>query len=534
MKHIRHLSLQTVITLLVCLVVGISIAMTGVLIGIKEAANARNDLADKAMDVAEMTAHTPLVIAALDGRGDTSAVEPFTTTLERATHVRFIVVMNMHHIRLSHPNEALIGKPFVGGDEFRALHGQTYVSVATGTLGPSMRAFVPVRDANGRQVGVVSVGIMMDKVDTTVAQSEGIIYLGAGVGALVGIVGAVWLSRRIKRTLFGLEPYEIARLWEERNAMLEAVREGILAVDRTGTIVVANATAKELFRRVGLMDNPVGQHVEDYLPPSRLRRVLESGTEEVDQELEVNGRTLIVNRVPVTVNRQVVGAIATFRDKSELKSLMEQLTGVKRYADALRAQAHEFMNKLHVILGIVRLQRYDQLSAYVEEVTHRYQLEVGSVTKRVKDPALAGFLLSKMSYARERGVDLNLGPAEAALAVPEDSTLLDDLITIVGNLVDNALEAVASCPVKQVDLELLYRPGRLTIRVADSGGGIRADVREQLFEQGVSTKGDNRGFGLYLVLQRVRALQGTMDYTTGSGGTVFTVVLPYPRGGDAR
>src|SRR5579875_3314422 len=280
----RYMRLQTAITLFVCTVVFLSLSVTGILIGIKEANRTQADLSEKAMTIARMVANTPLVIEALEGKRNRADVELFADTIRRATGVRFIVVMDMNHIRLSHPDKDRIGQRFVGGDENRAMHGQEYVSIAKGTLGTSLRAFVPIRTAAGKEVGVVAVGIMLNHVHEAVAQSEYIIYTGIGVGILIGILGALVLARRIKSILFDLEPHEIANLLQERNAMLESVREGILAVNRDCNIVVANAEAVRIYRRAGIEGDPIGKNAQHFLPTSHLAKVLQSGIREFDQE----------------------------------------------------------------------------------------------------------------------------------------------------------------------------------------------------------------------------------------------------------
>ncbi|VEF47132.1 malate two-component sensor histidine kinase MalK [Bacillus freudenreichii] len=523
----RYISLQTAIIIFVVVVVIAALSATGILLVNVTADNIEMHQAEKAMGIAQTVSEVPLVKESLDENERSEEVQLFTNKIRHDTNLLFIVVMDMDGIRKTHPNADMIGKPFVGGDETRALKGEQYTSIAEGTLGPSLRAFKPVFNDAGQQIGAVSVGISLETVKDTVSKSRYIIYAGMGVGIFLGIIGAISLARRINRILFGLEPYKIASLLEERNAMLESVREGIIAVNPEHTIVVANKEAVRIFRKAGLPPNPVGKKVEEYLPVSRLIRILQSDRAEYDQESDINGLPILVNRVPVKVNGQTVGAISTFRDKSELSSLAEQLTGVRTYADALRAQTHEFMNILHVITGMLYIKEYAGLEKYLRKQTKLYQAETGCVSNIVKDPVIAGFLVSKGSYARENQVKLRYR-ANTPLPSSADPNTAHHMITIVGNLIENAFDAVKDNIEKQVSVSFHYDGASCAITVKDNGEGIAGEIRDHIFQKGESTKGSEKGFGLYNVMQSVRSLDGTITFESDEiTGTSFIVKFPY-------
>ncbi|VBB09816.1 signal transduction histidine kinase sporulation regulator spoob [Lucifera butyrica] len=524
--------LQTKITLLVCGVVAIALLVTEIFINSIVATETQQSLADKALTIARIVARSNAVTEALSTRRNPAEIQVMANDIRRETHVEFIVVMDMRGIRLSHPDPEEVGRHFVGGDEKDVLAGREYISEATGTLGPSLRAFTPVYSPGGQQIGAVSVGILLDKVQHVVNRNRLVIYWAVFFGLLVGVAGAVLLARNIKKALSGLEPLAFARLLEERSAMLQSVREGIMAVDETARITLVNEEALRLLKQAGIHGEPVGKKVEFFVPNTRLSDVLKTGQAELDQEQDLNGIQLLTNRVPVCVDGEIVGVIATFRDKTEIKQLAEQLTGVRNYAEALRAQTHEFMNKLHVILGMVRLQCYDQLADYINKTAQQYQTEVGYVARRVKDPVIAGFLLGKLSYARESGVDLVLSD-DSFLPEPADPKQIQELVTIVGNLVDNALDAVGAAPVKRIDVACRYDEGNLLIEVADTGPGVEEGRQEALFTKGYSTKAANRGWGLFLVRQSLERAGGTVEVQSKPGeGARFIVVLPYQSKGD--
>lgn len=520
-------SLQTIITLLVCGVVALSLAVTDILISQKVAENTQQNLADKATTIARIVAHSPLVIEALNGQRAETEIQPFANDIRQTTAVEFVVVMDMQGIRKSHPDINKIGHPFVGGDEGAALKGQEYVSSAQGTLGMSLRAFTPIVSSTGEQVGAVAVGILLNNVNQAVIQSRLIIYIGVGFGLLVGVIGALFLARKIKNIMFGLEPREIAKMLEERSAMLQSVREGILAIDADSRITLANAAALRLFNQAGILGDPLGKKVADCVPNTLMNNVLKTGCAELDQEFDLFGITIVTNVIPLCVNGKSVGAIATFRDKTEIKQMAEELTGVLLYAEALRAQAHEFMNKLQVILGMVHMKYYDQLSTYIRKIAHQHQSEVGFIARHIKDPVLAGFILGKMSYAREVGADLVLFE-ECFFPAPADPEVIHEIVTVFGNLVDNALDAVVDCPLKRIDVNFSYEDDVLSLEVRDTGPGINNELKSQIFTKGYSTKGPNRGLGLYLVKRSLNRLNGRIEIVSEEDqGTLFKVSLPY-------
>ncbi|UOQ94898.1 DcuS/MalK family sensor histidine kinase [Halobacillus shinanisalinarum] len=522
----KYLSLHAAIVWFVCIVLILAFGVTGFLISEEVADQTRKDLSEKTLNVARMVGHSPIVIKGLQFKEEEDALQQFAEKIRELTNVRFIVVIDMQGIRKSHPDSWKIGEHFVGGDEKRALEGEEYISIAEGTLGNSLRAFEPIYSFEGEQIGAVSVGILLNKVNSVVKKSQRIIYVGIGLGIVVGIIGALFLANRVKRILFGLEPYEIAGILQERSAMIESVREGIVAVNQDREIVIANAEAVRMFEKAGIHGNPVGLTIEEYMPFSRLANVLVNGKKEFDQERNIEGVTFVVNRVPVKVDGQIVGAIATFRDKTELKHLAEQLTGVKLYAEALRVKSHEFMNKLHVILGMVHIGEYKKLTSYIHQLTENHQLEIDTISRFIKDPILAGFLLSKMSYAREQGVTLNV-QGDSVLPEPNSPATMDEIITVIGNLIDNSIEAVQEFSNKNIDVLIDYDGEFLFFDVVDHKGGIPVEIRDEIFNKGFSTKGENRGYGLFLVRKTAKNLGGDIELFTNDEYTMFSVEIPY-------
>jgi len=522
----KKIRLQTKITVLVCTVVLISILVTAYLIGSKAADNSRSFQANKVMDIAKTISHNQLIIDALSGEDLVEEIQDFTKKVQEDTSVHYIVVLNKDHIRQSHPVQERIGEYFVGGDEDRAYQGESYTSLAKGTLGESLRAFVPIYNED-ELVGVVSVGILSKSIQAAVIQSLRTSYIGIGVGLLIGIVGAFLLARQVKRTLYGLEPDEIAKLLREREAMLESVKEGIIAVDEKAEIIVANQAASQLFREAGLMGNPIGQQVNAFLPTSKLQEVLLTGEPAFDQEQKLNGIDIVVNRVPVLLNGEIVGALATFRDKTELASLVEQLSGAKAFAETLRAQTHEFMNKLHVITAMVHTKSYDELKEYTTYLSDAYQKEVGTVSRLIKDPVISGYLVNKLSESRESGTQIQL-TGQNPLPRLKNIRDMDRIITVLGNLFDNASEAVRDQEYGLIEITVNYIDRHFLFDIKDNGPGFSEGDFQETSIIGLSTKGVNRGYGLPLINKALHELGGTIEVSQDKEtGTLFQVKIPY-------
>ncbi len=525
-----NLRLQTTIILLVCSVVILALLVTYLLIGKEVSERTQVHLEEKATNISRIVANSPVVINSMEGELPEEGIQTFAEDIREVTNVDYVVVFDMNSVRKSHPDEEKIGKTFVGGDEDEVLKGNEHVSIAKGTLGMSLRSFTPIYNSEGTdQIGAVAVGISLSSIEHAVSKSRYIIYIGILFGAVIGVIGAILLGRRVRKILFGLEPSQIAKVLEERNKMLQSTVEGILTIDEDGKVTLANDTAKKIFREAGMKDELIGKQVDSFITDSKLIKVIKTGAPILDQETNLNGITLLANIVPIKVDNRVVGAISTFRDLTEIKRLAEELTGVKMYAEALRAQAHEFKNKLHVILGMVHMKSYDQLPAYINQITNHYQEEIGFIAKRIKDPVLAGFVLAKMSYAREQNKNVLLSE-DTFVPLPRNQEIIHEIITIVGNLIDNALDAVKNAKDKKVLVSFVFdeEEESLTLEVKDKGIGMNEEKLNQVFEKGYSTKDSERGYGLHLVNESIQKIDGDVIVTSEPGkGTIFEVRIPY-------
>ncbi|WP_336666913.1 sensor histidine kinase [Enterobacter mori] len=511
----RPMKLNTLVTLMVCAIIGSVLLLVFALYSVQITRATRDDVKDTALGIARTLADSPEVKRGLMQAPQADIIQPLAQAVTKRNDLLFTVVTDMRGIRYSHPNEALLGLHFIGDDLTPALEGKENVSVNRGALAEALRVFTPVFDAQQEQIGVVVVGISLNKVEEQITRGR----LNALWTVLFSILMsslAIWgLVRVLKRILFGLEPYEISALFEQRQAMLQSLREGVLAVDIHGRVTMINHAAREILLL------PSGKQTENASEPllASLRDVSKTGVARQDQEISCNGRLLLCNMVPVKSQNRVIGAISTFRDKTEISQLMQRIDGMVNYVDALRAHTHEFMNKLHVILGLLNIKRYDKLEEYILQTAHNYQTDIGTIQSKVKSPVIAGFLLGKIHRAKEAGITLTLAD-ECQIPDTANEEQVAVLVTVLGNLIENALDAMEGQPEGEITLLLHYQNGWLSCEVSDDGPGIDPVQLEAIFTKGFSTKGENRGVGLFLARQQIQNLGG--DITVESEPGVFT------------
>ncbi|MCW2476484.1 sensor histidine kinase [Candidatus Symbiopectobacterium sp. NZEC151] len=522
------MKLGTSVFLMVSVVLGAVLLVVYALLFFRINQLSEDSLRDKAFAIARTFAASPVVIDELQGLGNPEAVQRAAETITHRNQLLFVTVTDMDTVRHTHPERERIGEHFAGRDIYPALFGLENTSINRGTLDPALRVFTPVFNNDGKQVGVVALGIALTSVQKVISENRWMIPWALLAGALVGGLGTLVLVKIHKRIMLGFEPYEISNLFEQRNAMLKQIKEGVIAVDDSGRITVINDEARRLFRQGNMAANASAETIsEQWMEHLRLRQVLESGIAQRDEEININGNLLLTNTVPVTVKGNVIGAIATFRDKTEIGQLLQRLTGMSYYADALRAQSHEFMNKLHVILGMLHLKYYSQLEDYILKTANNYQAEIGSIIRKVKSPVIAGFLLGKINRARDLGIQLSI-TEESLLPETDDMDATNELITVLGNLIENAMDAMSNMENGEISVSFHHQDGRLHCIVGDDGPGITLENQHRIYEQGFSTKGSGRGIGLYLTKQSLEKVGGSIDFESEPEVyTQFFVNIPY-------
>lgn len=530
----RPLKLSTLVSLMFAAVIATVLLSVNFLYYIQVDNFIRAHLNDKALAVARTLADSPEIQHALTLSPTDNIIQPIANTVVKRNDLLFAVIINMQGIRYSHPNPQFINHHFIGDDFLPSLRGLENLSVNHGVLDEALRVFTPVYNAQHQQVGVVAIGISMSEVNAQINRNRWNIFWTVLVGALVGSIGMLILVTRLKRILFGLEPYEISSLFEQRQAILESTKEGVIAVDEHARVTLINQAARTLLRETTTEAPLTGESIpENSLILSHLRDALHNGTAWLDEKVSTRGRTLISNTVPVRSGQRIIGAVCTFRDKTEISQLMQRLDGMVNYVDILSERSHEFMNKLHVILGLLHLKNYPQAEAFILQSANSYQNEIGTLQQKIGSPMVAGFVLSKINRAAEKGYQLTLSDASSLPNIGSEQQV-GVLITVLGNLIENALEAFAEQPDGEIDLLLHYQNGWLACEVGDDGPGIAADFLPHIFDKGLSSKGNDRGVGLFLVHQQVRNLGGQIAVESEPGVyTQFLVQLPWGKGNNS-
>jgi two-component system, CitB family, sensor kinase len=432
-----------------------------------------------------------------------------------------VVVARTDRTVLASADPGLLGQPLDLGAS-RVLEGRSWVGDLDVPDGRAAMAMSPVYAPDGGGVlGLVAVQRPYPGTveGLTAAVPNLLTYLG--LASVIGIGGSLLLARRVKRQTLGLEPAEIVELVQQREAMLLGVKEGVVGMDNEHRITLINAAARQL------LDIPADADVADL--DERLRAVLTGAVAGEDQVVLRGERVLVLNRMAVAVRGAPVGAVVTLRDRTELESLVRELDSVRGLTDAMRAQAHEFSNRLHTLSGLLALGHNDEAQRFIAEVTDADTNLRRALSERIADPRIAALMLAKSVVAAERGVELQL-VEDARL----DHSLLDarEGLTLLGNLIDNALDAAASGERRPplVCVFLADDAGALLVRVRDTGSGVPESERERVFEPGYSTKeGGGRGVGLSLVRELVERRGGWIevdDAEDGRGGAVFTAWLP--------
>lgn len=477
----------------------------------------------RALSVAESVAAMPrvrdtLTTADNDPHG---VVRALAADVMRSTGASYVVVVNRHSIRLSHPNPALIGA-FVA--DATALDGKPHVGVDPGSLGRSANGKAPVFADDGAVVGEVSVGFVEGKATGWLWRDLPAIGLYTALAALLGVLASVLLARRLKRSTFDLELEDLAALLQEREAVLHGVREGIITLDESGGITLINDAARKL---TGIRSTAIGYHVEDLLPAGRLREAILTDYRGQEQVVLTNTRCLLVRRTNVSLAGRPLGVVVTVRDRTEVEDLVRELSSTRGLTDALRAQQHEFANRVHTITGLLELGMPADALEFLTETARAARDFAESVEARVADPVLAALIIAKSAVAAERDVTLLLS---ADTAAPRKVRRAQDVVTIMGNLIDNAIDAAQlGQPPAHVTVGLVQSEESLRIRISDTGPGIPPGASRSIFEVGFTTKpagtGGRRGLGLALVQRVVRKLGGQVTVTEGPG-SVFTVTLP--------
>ena len=513
--------------LLMFLLLGALVSITWLMVSMLVSSILEEYIGRNALNVSKTVSLTTVVHEGLKNKNSTQ-IQLYAESVRKATGARFVVVGDHEGRRYSHPVPERIGKLMVGGDNPRALErGEAYVSKAVGTLGPSMRGKVPIFANSGKVIGVVSVGYLQETVESVTEGYLQRVLLWVFGLFLLGGIGTWLIARNVKQSIFGLEPVEIARLFMERNAILDSIREGVVAINDKGQVTMLDHEAAKILKIPP--ESGIGTSIESILPQTRMLEVLKSGEEQFDQEMIIGGIEVIVNRVPIWQNGRVAGVVSSFRRKDEIDRMAQELTQIQEYSEVLRTQTHEYSNKLHTLAGLIQLGSHQEALDLIGRETSGYQELLGTLAETVPEPLLSAIILGKYNRAQELRINFQLDPESRMVDIPKKINR-EKIVTILGNLLENALEAAQenTSGKRMVQLSMTDFGNDLIFEVEDSGSGIEDESVDLSLQHGFTTKsGTGRGIGLSLVHENLKYLGGHLTVVRSSlGGMRFTIYIP--------
>ncbi|GAB3275814.1 sensor histidine kinase [Sinomonas notoginsengisoli] len=540
----RPLSLAARMLWVLVLAVVVLTAFIGTAMYVDARDQSHDQAGRRTLAAASAIADSPFVRDAAKGAAavdPTPVLQPYALQVTQDASLDFVTIMAPDRTRWTHVNPEQIGGKYIGSVD-EALAGRPHTEQTEGTLGPSVRTIVPIKDGD-TVVGMVAAGVKVSAIEVATAGRLPALLAIAAVVLALGSLGALAVGRYLSRVTRGYGPEQLGQLFAYYESVLHSVREGVILVDGKGRVVIRNDQASRLLgiavdedaprsymlRPAPLSRSPLPSPGELGIPGS-LGELLASGRTARDEIHLTGERVLVVNQEPAVSQEgrrsRVLGAVATLRDRTEIEALGSELETMRTLSDALRSQTHEHANRLHAIVSLLELGRTDHALAFATDDLRLSQSLADELVVSVDEPVLAALIMGKAAQANERGVRLD---AEATASIAGSGIEATDLITIVGNLIDNAIDAaVSAAPPRWVSLEVVDHEGSVVIEVADSGPGIPEGEAEQVLQYGYSTKphaGHGRGLGLALVKRSVERLGGTLTVSRRAGA-VFTIVVP--------
>jgi two-component system sensor histidine kinase DctS len=522
----RQLPIRWKIMILSYAVVIFSLLIGGIIIIANIQQTEERDLRIRAMNTARTVAEVSDVKNAVQQPGGWEIINPVVEEIRIINEADYIVVMNMEKIRYSHPVREKIGTLSSGEDEEAAFAEHIYFSKAQGELGTVIRAFVPIKDAELNQIGVVVVGNKIPNIFDIMSDLGNAILLIVVLTLAFGLVGSLLLANHIKNQMFHLEPFEIKRMHEERTATFHSMNEGVIAIDNKEIITIFNEKAKKVFNVKGQF---VGQPIRSVLKDTRLPEIVEKNEAVYNEEIRVSGKVIVSTRIPIRKDNELIGAVAIFQDRTEVTKLAEELTGVKNFVEALRVQSHEHMNKLHTIAGLIQLGKPEKALQLAYHTAEEQENVTNFLNEKIQNDAIAGLLLSKLGRGKELGIEVVVDPNSYFASFPPE---LDqhDFVVLLGNLIENAFGSFehVETDAKRIDVSIEQSEGVCAILVEDNGSGIKEEHLPKLYEKGfTANKTAGTGFGLYLVKQIVDMGRGQIKVSSAPNeGTSFLITFP--------
>ena len=524
--HRRIFITQLVLIVTLALFLGVS----GTLINIHFEVEKRDQ---NLQNIAEAVASSPLIddkIANPDDKKTTELLNEYLDSLKISLdNIDVISFVSRENIRLYHSNHELIGTEYDGAiPEFEKVSKEYYTSNETGPSGSQRRAYAAVYDKNGNYTGFVMTILLLENIKAETLQILFIFALITIAAILIELIISAELSSSIKKSLHGYEPNVFSAMFQVRDNILESLNEGVLAVDKNGIVQFANRSAAKMLgkkKAKELINTPFTDCCNDGF----IKNVISTGEKEFNiQEQSIDNSNVLIDCIPIREKDDIIGAVAILHNREEYTKLMEDLAGTRYLVDSMRANNHDFTNKLHVIMGLIQMEMYDDAVSYIENISIVQRETISKIMSVVDEPSIAALLIGKSARASELNIKFILNDeshySKTDLLLPSEL-----MVTVIGNLIDNAFEAINIKDIqrqKELRFGIYSRENALLITVEDTGIGISKDNLEHIYDNGFSTKGEGRGTGLYQVKEMVEAIGGKITVESQENvGTSFTVIF---------
>ena len=514
---------QLILIILLAVVLGV----TGILINVHFETQKRDR---NLQNISQTIAASPLLDDITNGENSEYLTEYFDSLQKSLGDIDVISIVSAENVRLYHSNHALIGTVYDGTiPTFEDT--DFYTEDNNGPSGKQRRAYAAIYDEDGNYVGFVISVMLQESIKKETLPTVLIFALITVVAVLMEVIISAELSENIKKKLHGYEPDVFSAMYQVRDNILESLAEGVIAIDKERTVQFINSSAVKMLgcKESSAEQGIVGKPLEAVCDPTVFESTLLVGEKEFGaHDARLQNTNLIIDRIPITKDGEIIGAVGILHNREEYIKLMEDLAGTRYLVDSMRANNHDFTNKLHVILGLLQMEMYEEAASYIENITIVQRETISKIMSAVKEPAVAALLIGKTARASELNVKFIL--QEGSVFSKTDYPIsTETLVTIIGNLIDNAFDAMNEATADlEKPKELLFgiysKPNALLITANDTGVGIKEENKAQVFENGYSTKGKGRGTGLYQVKRLVENLGGEIlldsQYGTGTSVTV--------------
>ncbi len=487
-----------------------------------------NTYADKVRTIAVIMANDTKVIEKMENSDD-ALNQDMDIYYSRFPDLSSVIVLDMESKLMVDRGDMVIGETHYIDNQYNDLDniftGESYVGyyIVSGARS-SMRSFEPVFDSEYNQIGVVSVAINNSVIQDFKVHKTVSMGLGFGLGWVVSLISMWWINLKFKSDLFGFTTSEIALLYAENKSIIEQLNEAVISVDKDFNIKTLNNTAIKMFN---ITEDAIGKKVHDVFPYCDFKRIITNDEHITNKYRKINEQKLLMNAFPLYLDGEIIGATAVFRSHLEVDSLLDQITGYHQLAEALRSQKHEFQNKLHVVLGLIKMKDYSKAENYIMENVYTTNLASDYYTSRLKDERILALFVGKEIQSKTLNAQLLL-TSDSYLTKTHNPINSDDLVIVLGNLIDNSFEAYTNSDLddKKIVVDIFEDEEKITMTVIDQAGGIEEQIIEHMFERGISSKnGESRGTGLSLVSEIVTFYNGEKNVYSSKEETKIEIIL---------